>query len=210
MIKNLIHDKENIVTIPETMNCLEAVQLLEAHSLRNAPIVDATKSLYRGNIYRYHIYKYKFHNPEADMSKINVTHFMKNSTKVINENASIYHLIFAINDLPYIAVLNNQSSFVGIIKHSTLMHYLKQAWNTGRTGYLIAIHTRGVKGELQKISRIINKQSDINLAITFEKTTLDTETYLLLGLPDHLDQTVVNSLARDLRRRKYECITYVV
>lgn len=210
MIKHLIHEKEHIVTIPETMNCLEAVELLEKHSLRNAPVVDATRSLYRGNIYRYHIYKYKFHHPDANMQDLKVTHFLKNTTKVINMNDSIYHLIFAIRDLPYIAVLNNQNTFVGIIQHDTMTEYLMQAWVTNKSGYLLAIYTRGVKGELQKLSRYINRQSDINVAITFEKTEFNTGTYLLVALPDHLDHTRVNRLVRDLRRRKYEVISYVL
>lgn len=204
MIKNLVHQKDNIITINETMYCQEAIDILEKHSLRNAPVVDATNTLYRGNIYRYHIYKYKFHNPEADLSQVNVTQFLKNTTRVVNENDTFYQLIFAMRDLPYIAVLNNQNSFTGIIKHETMLNYLAQAWVADKSGYILAIQTRGEKGELNKITRIINRKTDINSAVTFEKTSYDTSTYLMVTLPDYLETVTIRSLVNDLNRRKYE------
>lgn len=204
MIKNLVHHKDDILTIEESMNCLEALALLEEHSVRNAPVVDSTKRLFRGSIYRYHIYKYKFHNPDADLSQIKVTHFLKNTARVANENETIYELIFAIRDLPYIAVLNNQNSFTGIIKHDTVIDYLAQAWVAKKSGYILAIHTRGEKGEFQRITRIVNRKCDIKTAITFEKTSYDTETYLMVSLPDYLEATTVRALINDLNRRKYE------
>lgn len=204
MIKKLVHHKDDIVTIEETMNCQDAVEILEKHSMRNAPVVDATKSLFRGSIYRYHIYKYKFNNPDVDLTKVKVTQFLKNTTRVVNENDSLYELMFAIRDLPYIAVLNNQNSFTGIIKHDTMVTYLSKAWVTNKSGYLLAIQTRGEKGELQKLSRLINRKSDISSATTLEKTSFDTPTYLMVTLPDYLDVTTVRSLVNDLTRRKYE------
>lgn len=204
MIKNLVQHKDNIVTINETMNCLEAIEVLEKHSLRNAPVVDATNTLYRGNIYRYHIYKYKFHHPDADLSQVKVTQFLKNTTRVVNENDTFYQLIFAIHDLPYIAVLNNENVFTGTIQHDTMVNYLAQAWVADKSGYILAIQTRGEKGELNKLARLINRKTDINSAITFEKTTYDTSTYLMVTLPDYLDASTVRALVSDLNRRKYE------
>lgn len=204
MIKNLVHQKDNIITINETMYCHEAIDILEKHSLRNAPVVDATNTLYRGNIYRYHIYKYKFHNPEADLSQVKVTQFLKNTTRVVNENDTFYQLIFAMRDLPYIAVLNNQNSFTGIIKHETMLNYLAQAWVADKSGYILAIQTRGEKGELNKITRLVNRKTDINSAVTFEKTSYDTSTYLMVTLPSYLEPVTVRSLVNDLNRRKYE------
>lgn len=204
MIKNLVHHKDDILTIEESMNCQDALELLETHSVRNAPVVDSTKGLFRGSIYRYHIYKYKFHNPDADLTQMKVTQFLKNATRVVNENETIYELIFAIRDLPYIAVLNNQNTFTGIIKHETVIDYLAQAWVAKKSGYILAIHTRGEKGEFQKITRLVNRKTDINAAITFEKTSYDTATYLMVTLPDYLEATTVRALVNDLTRRKYE------
>ncbi|WP_338487190.1 cyclic di-AMP binding protein CbpA [Ruoffia tabacinasalis] len=204
MIKNLVHHKDNIVTISETMNCLDAIEILEQHSLRNAPVVDATNTLYRGNIYRYHIYKYKFHHPDADLAQVKVTQFLKNTTRVVHENDTFYQLIFAIRDLPFIAVLDKENVFTGVIQHDVMINYLAQAWVADKSGYVLAIQTRGEKGELNKLARLVNRKADIQSAVTFEKTSYDTSTYLMVTLPEYLDVSTVRALVNDLTRRKYD------
>lgn len=200
--------KEHLVTIPESMNALDAVNILEDMNLRQAPIVDASNNLYRGNIYRYHIYKYKFHNTDGDLAKIPVTHFLKNTTRTVNSNDSIYHLFFAIRDLPAIAVLNDQRTFLGIIKHVTFQDYLAQAWAVNKSDYLLAIRARGYKGEFRKLTRLVNRYSDINTVISFERTEYDTESYLLVALPAYLDVVTVRGLIRFLNRHHYEVDSY--
>ena len=76
MINELLIHKNHLTCIPETMNCADAVAILEKEGMRLAPVLDGSNTLFRGNIYRYHIYQYKYHHPEADLTKIPVTHFL--------------------------------------------------------------------------------------------------------------------------------------
>lgn len=204
MLNYLITPKEQIFTINESTSAQEAVDLLEDYNLRNAPVVSGTGNLYRGNIYRYHIYQHKFHHPDDDLSTISVTHFLKNTTKVIHQSDSIYQVFFAIKDLPFIAVLNEQNSFVGILRQETLLKYFSQAWSTDKVGYILTIKARGVKGEFRKLSRLINSYSDISMVTSFEKTEFGTDSFLMVCIPSYIDQATVYGLVRNLNRRKYE------
>lgn len=208
MLKNLMIPKERIICISESMNCIDAVEILEDNNLRNAPVVDASGHLFRGNIYRYHIYKYKFHHPEADLSKLSVTFFLKNTTKTILEDDSIVHLLFLIKDLPYIAVLNQDNRFVGVIYHETLLDYFQQAWVMDRTSCLLAVKTRGVKGDLRKLSQMINRFSDISMAITTELTDFNTASYIYFGLPYTMDQFRIKSLLQYLKAKHFDYEIY--
>lgn len=208
MLKNLMIPKEKMICISETMNCLDAIEILEDNNLRNAPVVDATGNMYRGNIYRYHIYKYKFHHPEADLSQLAVTFFLKNTTKTIIENDSILHLVFLLKDLPFIAVLSEQNSFMGVIYHETFLDYLQQAWVMGRLSCVLAIKSKGFKGDLRKVSQMINRFCDIGSAMTLEASDYNTSAYILYGLPYSLDQLRLKSLLQYLRAKNYEFEVY--
>ncbi|WP_277423377.1 cyclic di-AMP binding protein CbpA [Vaginisenegalia massiliensis] len=203
MIQSLIIPKKNLVCIPESCNCLDALSILEDNSQRCAPVLDATNTLYRGNIYRYHIYQYHFHHPEVDLRTLPVTPFLKNTTRVVHEEDSFFKMFFSMADLPYIAVLNQQNSFVGIVNHSQMLDFFSQALAIDEAGWLLEVQTIGAKGELSKIAKLINRHCDITACTTFEQTEYDTPSRCLFILPNYLDQLSFNLLVRDLTRRGY-------
>lgn len=202
MLENLMIPKEDVICVPESFTCQQAVELLEEHHLRNAPVVDESGSLYRGNIYRYHIYKYKFHHPEVDLNTYSVTYLLKNTTKTVLLGDSLFHLMFMMQDLPYVAVLNEQNSFLGIIKHEIVYRFLKQAWVIDDIASVLSIQTRGFKGDLRRYSRMINRFCDISLCMTLEETDFDTESRILFGIPKNVDQIRVKMLLQYLKHRQ--------
>lgn len=208
MLKNLMIPKDQVICIPETMSCKDAIEMLEDKQLRNAPVVDVTGNLFRGNIYRYHIYKYHFHHPEVDLSQFSVTYLLKNTTKTIYENDSIIDCLFMIKDLPYIVVLSDHHSFQGIILHETLLDFLQQAWVIGDLMCLLAIKSKGLKGDLRKLSRMINRFCDISSAMTFEATDYHPTSYVVYGIPKAMDQIRLKVLLQYLHRRGYEYKVY--
>ncbi|MCW6660918.1 cyclic di-AMP binding protein CbpA [Aerococcaceae bacterium NML201209] len=208
MIDALMIHKSQLTCVVESSNCQESLALLEENHLRCAPVLDATSTLYRGNIYRYHIYQYLAQHPDADLSQIPVTHFLKNTTRVVHTNESMFQLFFAMTDLPYVAVLDAQNAFLGIIKHNAMLNFLAQAWVMDKAGFVLEVHTLGGTGELAKISKIINKYCDISTAVTLEETAYDTGARILFVLPHYLDQVLFNRLIRDLERKQYKLKAY--
>ena len=210
MINELLVHKNHLTCIPETMNCAEAVALLEKEGARLAPVLDGSNTLFRGNIYRYHIYPYKFNNPEADLSQIPVTHFLKNTTNIVHDTDSIYGLFFAMSDLPYIAVLNEQNTFMGTISHNAMTRYFAQAWAMQKAGHVINVRTIGKKGEYERLLKVIHRYSEISSFMTLDEADSNTFSSMNFVLPVDLDQIKLNALLRDLAKRGYQTSYYKI
>ncbi|HJB23092.1 MAG TPA: CBS domain-containing protein, partial [Candidatus Jeotgalibaca pullicola] len=124
LIRSLAIAKRDLTVVKESATLQEAIDILEESGFRCVPILDETGTLFRGNIYKMHIYRHKANG--GDMS-LPVTHLLKNATKFISIDSSFFKVFFTIKELPYIAVLNKDNTFFGILTHSSLLNMLSQA-----------------------------------------------------------------------------------
>ena len=203
MIKSLLIPKEEIITIPETMNCRDALSLLEDNDQRNAPVVDRTNSLFRGNIYRYHIYKYAFHHPGEDLSLIPVTRFLKNASRVVHISDSLHTLLFVLKDLPYIPVLDQQNRFIGIVEHSRFMTYLSRAWE-GQSQQIIHVSLQNFDHDLIRVEKLIQRQVKFSALLTFQASPLNDLPFIIVILDAKTDPFQSNTLVANLIRKGYQ------
>lgn len=195
--------KERITTVPETLNCQDALSILEDTGQRNAPVLDESHTLFRGNIYRYHIYKHFFHHPQEDLSQISVTHFLKNTTRVIRLNDPILQLMFDIKDLPYITVLDEQNRFAGVIYHYDFREYLSQSWRIHDLAYVLKIYYQGLSKEHIRLFRMIHRRFKPDTFMEFQATS-SSPAYLILTASSRVDPMQVNALLHQLKRKKYQ------
>lgn len=203
MIEALMIPKDVMTVFPETLSCYDALKILEVEGLRCAPVLDGSKTIFRGNIYRYHIYHHKFHHPDCDLTQISVTRFLKNTTKVVRNTDSLYELFFSISDLPYIAVLNLSNSFLGVVRHKTMQDFFKQSWAINEAGYALRVEAIGKHGQLSKVTRLVNRRSDITSAMTIDRGDYYNRSAILYLLPKDLNMLTFQTLLKDLERRKY-------
>ena len=117
IFSSLIKKKADLTTLPETATLQEALTVLENTGYRCVPILDKSGKIFRGNIYKMHIYRHKSRN--GDMT-LPVTSLLKNSTKFVSIDSAFFSVFFAIRDLPYIAVLDENNQFYGILTHNRL------------------------------------------------------------------------------------------
>ncbi len=117
LLKSVVIKKDNLTTVNESCTLEEALSILEDSGYRCVPILDESGKIFRGNIYKMHIYRHKANG--GDMS-LPVTYLLKNATKFIYVNTSFFKVFFTIKELPYIAVLDENNYFYGILTHSTL------------------------------------------------------------------------------------------
>ncbi|EKB59036.1 cyclic di-AMP binding protein CbpA [Falseniella ignava] len=210
MLEHLMVPASQVITIAESFNLQSALEVLEKHQLRCAPVIDNSGQLYRGNIYRYHIYKYAYEHPDTQLETIPVTHLLKNSSHVIQEPNSILHLFFAIRDLPYIAVLNEQRSFIGIIYHKTMRDYIVQGWDLKNASYFIQIDLQHTPFEEIKLWWLMRRHLNVTGQLTFEETTYDTPNCLCLLIPNHISDIKVNQFIHHLTKRDYRVNSYPI
>lgn len=202
LIKELSLAKTRVQTVPETVTLEEALELLEEYGYRCVPILDETGTIYRGNIYRMHIYKHK--SEGKDMS-LPVTHLLKNASKYIHTYSSFYNIFFMIKDLPYITVLDDNNHFYGILTHSALLNLLEQSWKLDTGSYVLTIAAAGERRDLEKISKIVTRYSEIMSCITLDSDAASIRRIIMTIAPNATAEDVEN-ISENLDRRGYRVV----
>ncbi|MEJ6348069.1 cyclic di-AMP binding protein CbpA [Holzapfeliella sp. He02] len=180
LLKSLVLKKEFLTTINEKATLEEALTILEESGYRCVPIVDDSGKIFRGNIYKMHIYRHKSRG--GDMT-LPVTHLLKNATKTIQVNSPFFQIFFNIKDLPYIAVLDEENHFYGILTHAKLLSMLSDAWNIHVGSYVLTILSAGEQGELAKMTKIVSKYSSIAGCVVLDANKNDLIRRTLITLP---------------------------
>lgn len=176
LFKSLVQPKKNLTTVREDVTLEQALDILEDSGYRCVPILDETGQIFRGNIYKMHIYRHKSRG--GDMS-LPVTYLLKNATKFVTLDSAFFNIFFSIKDLPYIAVLDEQNFFYGILTHSSLLNMLSQSWNIDIGSYVLTVISSDERGDLVEMSKIITKYTAIASCITLdvEEKILSIELY---------------------------------
>ncbi|WP_297079491.1 cyclic di-AMP binding protein CbpA [uncultured Enterococcus sp.] len=203
LLKSMVYKKADLTTVLETATLAEALTILEDSGYRCVPILDETGKIFRGNIYKMHIYRHKANG--GDMS-LPVTSLLKNATKFIYVNSSFFNVFFTIKELPYIAVLDENDHFYGILTHSSLLSVLAQSWNVEQGSYVLTIASTGKKGDLAAISKIIAKYSSIASCITLDIGKDEFIRRTLITLPAETTQTTLDKIIEQLESKLFKVV----
>lgn len=203
LLKTMVYKKQNLTTVKETNTLEEALAILEESGFRCVPILDETGKIFRGNIYKMHIYRHKAN--DGDMT-LPVTYLLKNATKFIHVNDSFFHVFFTIKELPYIAVLDSENHFYGILTHSSLLNMLAQSWNIDEGSYVLTIASTGSQGDLANMSKIIAKYSSIASCITLDIGKDEFIRRTLITLPAGTSEEVRNKIIAQLESRQFKVV----
>lgn len=200
---SLIKSKDVLTVVHEDTTIAEALEIFETSNFRAIPILDSNGEIFRGNIYKMHVYR---HMAQAGDMQAPVTSIMRNSTKFINLDSEFYELFFAIRDLPYIAVLDYQNRFYGILTHARLMRTLSYSWNFEKGSYVLTVRTPGQRGDLHTTSKTISKYTDIVAVMTFNISNDNNTVDILYTLPKSVDNTLLQKIIKALQRKGYPVI----
>ncbi|MBD5429837.1 cyclic di-AMP binding protein CbpA [Lactobacillus sp.] len=200
LIKSLVRKKEYLTTVNEKATLEEALKILEDSGFRCVPILDDTGKMFRGNIYKMHIYRHK--SQGGDMS-LPVTYLLKNATKTIKVNSPFYRVFFNIRDLPYIAVLDEENHFYGILTHSRLLDMLSNAWNMDSGSYVLTVLSDNERGNLVKIAKIISKYANIAGCLTLDVRSGELVRRTLFTLPSGISRDTMETIVDRLEKRGY-------
>ena len=203
LLKSVVIKKDNLTTVNESCTLEEALSILEDSGYRCVPILDESGKIFRGNIYKMHIYRHKANG--GDMS-LPVTYLLKNATKFIYVNTSFFKVFFTIKELPYIAVLDENNYFYGILTHSTLLNILAQSWNVKQGSYVLTIASVGQQGDLAAISKIIAKYSSIASCITLDVDSEEFVRRTLITLPAGTNAETCTAIVEHLERKNFKVV----
>lgn len=200
IFKSLIKPKATLTTLSEDVTLADALTTLEDSGYRCVPVLDPTGTIFRGNIYKMHLYRHKSRG--GDMS-LPVTALLKNATKFISINSSFYTVFFTIRDLPYIAVLDGENHFYGILTHNSLLKLLAEAWNVNKGSYVITVRVLDERGDLLTISKEITRYTQIVNVISLNPYDDETKE-ILFTLPADVDEGKLQKIIKRLKRRGFE------
>ncbi|KAF1302271.1 MULTISPECIES: cyclic di-AMP binding protein CbpA [Enterococcus] len=203
LLKTMVYKKKDLTTVKETATLEEALKILEDSGYRCVPILDETGKIFRGNIYKMHIYRHKSNG--GDMT-LPVTHLLKNATKFIYVNSSFFKVFFTIKELPYIAVLDEDNHFYGILTHSSLLTMLSQSWNIEQGSYVLTIASTGKQGDLAMISKIISKYSSIASCITLDIGKDEFIRRTLITLPAKTSKETCDTIINQLEHKNFKVV----
>lgn len=199
---SLIKRKEELTTLPEDTTLAQALQVLEGTGFRCVPILDKSGQLFRGNIYKMHIYRHKSRN--GDMS-LPVTSLLKNATKFISINDAFYKVFFTIRDLPYIAVLDENNQFYGILTHNRLLKMLAESWNVNNGSYALTIAVPDERGALVTMAKEITKFCQIANIMSLNLNDSDIR-LLIVTLPENIEEDRVDRIVKRLKKRGFDVL----
>ena len=203
LLKSVVIKKDNLTTVNESCTLEEALSILEDSGYRCVPILDESGKIFRGNIYKMHIYRHKANG--GDMS-LPVTYLLKNATKFIYVNTSFFKVFFTIKELPYIAVLDENNYFYGILTHSTLLNILAQSWNVKQGSYVLTIASVGQQGDLAVIAKIIAKYSSIASCITLDIGKDEFIRRTMITLPANTSKELCDKIVSQLEAKNFKVV----
>ncbi len=203
LIKSVCIPKENLTTVDESCTLEDALNILEDSGYRCVPVLDATEKIFRGNIYKMHIYRHKSNG--GDMT-LPVTHLLKNATKFIYIDSSFFKVFFTIKELPYIAVLDKNHQFYGILTHSKLLNILSQSWNVSEGRFVLTIASPGRQGDLASMSKIISRYASIASCITLDIGRDEFIRRTLITLPAGTTEKTCQEITEQLEKKDFKVV----
>lgn len=198
LIKSLVYKKDYLTTVNEKATLAEALQILEDSGYRCVPILDDSGKLFRGNIYKMHIYRHKSQGGDMNLP---VTYLLKNATKTIKVNSPFFQVFFNIKDLPYIAVLDEQDYFYGILTHSKLLGMLSDAWNIKNSSFVLTVLSDNERGNLVKMAKTISKYTNIASCLTLDVKLGELVRRNLFTLPVGVSNDTMKAIVDKLEKR---------
>lgn len=197
LVQSLCIPKHQCVKILETATIREALQTLEETGYRCVPVLDQTGQLFKGNIYKMHIYRHGMNGGSLDD---NVMTLIKNTTKFIYTGSNFFEVFFSIKELPYIAVLNDDGQFFGILPHGKMLGMLEEAWNRDSGSYILTVALSEQKGALEKIAKIVNKYSTVASLMTLDAKS-SVMRRVLITLPTDCDEKTKKKIVKKLNEK---------
>lgn len=200
LVKSIIRLKKDLTIVNESQTLTEVLAILESSNNRCVPILDDINQLFRGNIYKMHIYRHLANGGDMNLP---VTYLLKNATKFIYDDSSYFNIFFSMRDLPYIAVLNHEKVFLGILPHEKMLNLWHERLGLDDGSDILTIETHGKKTDLSVITKIVSKYTFIQNCLTLNSFPNEKKQEVLITLPLGITPDTKDKIIRRLKKRKF-------
>lgn len=200
LAESIVVLKKDLTVVNESQTLAEALEILESSNSRCVPILDDINQLFRGNIYRMHLYRHLANDGDMNLP---VTYLLKNATKFIYEDSSYFNVFFSMRDLPYIAVLNRDKLFLGILTHDKMLEVWYNRLGLDHGSSVLTIETTGKTTDLATITKIISRHTFIQNCVTLNSFPNEKKQEVLITLPQAVSPELKSKIIARLEKKKF-------
>jgi CBS domain-containing protein len=186
-VKSNYLTKSKVMYVTEDMSINEARFSIIQSGYRCIPVLDEKGEKFVGLLFKETTSDYILDN--AGSVKEKVSRIIEEKEAYINENTSYFKVLFSIRRLPFMAVVDDEKNFLGIITHSKVMDILEDSYGIKNGGYSLTVSTTEGKGSLRKLFTAIPEEYNLEgvftqdageqflrrVVITFNKSVTRTE-----------------------------------
>ncbi|PEB54302.1 hypothetical protein CON65_22400 [Bacillus pseudomycoides] len=197
--------KGNYVPKREVLYCSisftigEALDHLNKTGYRCVPVLDEKKEKFLGNVYKVDILEYKG-SLEDDLSEL-----LNDKEGYVREDSSFFKVFFTIKKLPYLSVIDEKGTFLGILTHKKVFELLEDAWGVHSSKYSVMVGTQDYNGAIQKLSTVLKKYSGIQSLMTFDNNALLVRR-IMFTLGEEFKAEELENLLKDLEDHGFRVV----
>jgi len=197
--------KGNYVPKREVLYCSisftigEALDHLNKTGYRCVPFLNEKKEKFLGNVYKVDILEYKG-SLEDDLSEL-----LNDKEGYVREDSSFFKVFFTIKKLPYLSVIDEKGTFLGILTHKKVFELLEDAWGVHSSRYSVMVGTQDYNGAIQKLSTVLKKYSGIQSLMTFDNDALLVRR-IMFTLGEEFKPEELDSLLKDLEDHGFRVV----
>ena len=197
LVKNNYLEKEKVVFCRETDSLRDVLGLLYESGYRCIPVLDA-EDKFVGNVYKVHILEYE----SAKFLDVTVSKVLKDKEGHISADSSFFNIFFTIKRLPFLAVVDANQKFLGILPHSMVFDILEDSWGYKNGGYTLTIGTHDYNGALIKILKVIKKYSEVLSVLSMDNES-KTVRRIVVTLPKNVTADNLSKIIKELDNKGF-------
>ncbi|WP_445326946.1 cyclic di-AMP binding protein CbpA [Solibacillus sp. FSL R7-0682] len=163
--------KTDVVFVKETDAISDVLEKLNTSGYRCIPVLDEAGEKFVGNIYKVEVLAYMLKNGDMTTSVKGLT---EEHEAFIHENSSFFEVFQSIKQLPYLAVVDTNGDFSGILPHSKVFELLEEAWGYKTGSCALTIALPDTDGILIKVLTAVKKIWQLHCVFSLD----DDTTYL--------------------------------
>ncbi|MGJ9381993.1 cyclic di-AMP binding protein CbpA [Salipaludibacillus sp. CF4.18] len=193
-------DKKNVRFCRESFTIKEALDELEASGYRCIPVLDEFSSSFKGNIYLQDVYRAIV--KEAVTWEDSIMTLISDEDVYIEEQASFFRVFSNIKKYPYLAVLESNNHFTGILTHANVMELLEDSWGIKTGSYTLTVSTHEYQGALSTMLTSMKKFTNIHSLMTLDNESTFFRR-IIVTLPKDTTKTTLDKLTNHLESQGF-------
>ncbi|MDY0404327.1 cyclic di-AMP binding protein CbpA [Virgibacillus sp. 179-BFC.A HS] len=199
LAKNDYVNKRDVVFAKENDSKRDVLNKLEESGYRCIPVLDDAGKTYIGNIYKVHLLEHEKAHESLDG---NIKDLIQNQDGYIQEDDPFFKVFSSIKRLPFLAMVDENREFLGILTNGNVIQVLENAWGANNGSYSLTIGTIEYSGVLQKMLRVVNKYCNVQSVISLNNNSRYVRRVCIV-LPMDVKEAQMKQICEDLENNNF-------